>query len=199
MSERRGLIFDIQRYSIHDGPGIRTLVFLKGCPLRCRWCSNPEGQAGRPELAFRRALCIGCGECLGVCSSGAIRFKDTSLEIDRRKCNLCGACAKACAPGALSIAGKWMTADQVLEEAERDRVFYEVSVGGVTLSGGEPFAQAPFTEALLKACKARGLATGIETAGYAPWPARAGVAYADFILCDIANKPAASPDYRGRQ
>jgi pyruvate formate lyase activating enzyme len=188
MSERRGLVFDIQRYSIHDGPGIRTLVFLKGCPLRCLWCSNPEGQEAQPELGFRRALCIGCGECIGVCSSRAIRFEEKSLDIDRRKCNLCGECVKACAPGALSIIGRWMTVEQVMQEVERDLVFYETSRGGITVSGGEPFAQARFIEALLKACKAKAMATAIETAGYAPWPSiEPVIRYADFILYDIKH------------
>ena len=188
MSERQGLIFDIQRYSIHDGPGIRTLVFLKGCPLRCLWCSNPEGQEIQPELAFRRALCIGCGECIGVCSFRAIRFKDTSLDIDRRKCNLCGECAKACAPEALSIIGRWMTVEELIQEVERDLVFYETSRGGITVSGGEPFAQPRFLEALLKACKARGMATAIETGGYASWHTLEPIIpYADFILYDIKH------------
>lgn len=188
MSERRGLVFDIQRYSIHDGPGIRTLVFLKGCPLRCLWCSNPEGQEAQPELAFRRALCIGCRECVGVCPSGAIGFQDRSLDIDRRKCNLCGECVKACAPEALSIIGRWMTVEQVLEEAERDRVFYEASRGGITVSGGEPFAQPVFLGAFLKACKARGMATAIETAGSASWDILEPIIpYADCILYDIKH------------
>jgi pyruvate formate lyase activating enzyme len=188
MSRRQGLIFDIQRYSVHDGPGIRTLVFLKGCPLRCLWCSNPEGQESKPELAFRQALCIGCGECIGVCSSGAIRLKDTLAEIDRGKCTLCGECARACFPEALSIVGRWMTVDQVLEEVERDLVFYEASQGGITISGGEPFAQVGFLEGLLKACKARGMATAIETAGCASWNSiERGIQQADFILYDIKH------------
>jgi pyruvate formate lyase activating enzyme len=188
MSEGRALIFDIQRYSIHDGPGIRTLVFLKGCPLRCPWCSNPEGQKNEPELAFRRSLCTGCGECLGACPAGAIRFQDHSLEIDRRKCNLCGECVSACAPEALSIAGRWMNVEEVLEKVERDRVFYEASRGGITVSGGEPFAQPRFLETFLKACKARGLTTAIETAGYAPWKTIEPILqHCDLILYDIKH------------
>lgn len=188
MSAGPGLLFDIQRYSVHDGPGIRTLVFLKGCPLRCRWCSNPEGQEMKPELAFRRSLCIGCGVCRGACSSGAIRFKDPLIEIDRSKCTLCGDCTKVCPSKALSIVGRWMTVEQVLEEVERDRVFYEASQGGITLSGGEPLTQARFTEAILKACKARGMATAIETAGYAPWHCVEPILpYTDLILYDIKH------------
>jgi len=186
MSARQGLIFDIQRYSIHDGPGIRTLVFLKGCPLRCLWCSNPEGQEEKLELVFRRTLCIGCGACVDVCSSGAIRWQDTRIEIDRGKCTLCGECTGVCPSEALSILGRWMTVDRVLEEVERDRVFYEASQGGITVSGGEPCMQACFTEALLKACKAGGIATAVETCGYASWHSiERVIQYADFVLYDI--------------
>lgn len=188
MNSGHGLIFDIQRYSIHDGPGIRTLVFLKGCPLRCLWCSNPEGQEKKPELAFRRTLCIGCGVCIEVCPTRAIRFKAPLIEIDRDQCNLCGQCIKACSPEALSAVGRRVTVEEVLEEVERDRVFYETSQGGITVSGGEPLAQAPFIEALLKACKTRGLATAIETAGYASWHSLERVArYADLILYDLKH------------
>ncbi len=188
MSERQGLIFDIQRYSVHDGPGIRTLVFLKGCPLKCLWCSNPEGQDHKPELAFRPTLCIACGVCIGVCPARAIRLKDQLIEIDRIMCNLCGECIKVCSPEALSVVGRWVTVEQALEDVERDRVFYEASQGGITLSGGEPLFQAGFTEALLKACKARGMATAIETSGYAPWHSlERAIKYADLILYDIKH------------
>ncbi|KPK92413.1 MAG: hypothetical protein AMJ94_05010 [Deltaproteobacteria bacterium SM23_61] len=186
MSARQGLIFDIQRYSVHDGPGIRTLVFLKGCPLRCLWCSNPEGQETKPELAFRRTLCIGCGACVDVCGSGAILLKDHRVEINRRKCTLCGECTRVCPSEALSMIGRWVTADQILDEVERDRVFYEASQGGITVSGGEPLMQACFTEALLKACKARGIATAIETSGYASWESMEQVIqHTDSVLYDI--------------
>ncbi len=188
MSLGQGLIFDIQRCSVHDGPGIRTLVFLKGCPLRCLWCSNPEGQETKPELAFRRTLCIGCGVCIDLCPTRAIRLIEPFIEIDRSKCNLCGECIKGCSPEALSVVGRWVTVEQVLEEVERDLVFYEASQGGVTLSGGEPFAQACFIEALLKACKARGMATAIETAGYASWHSIEHVIKdVDLILFDIKH------------
>jgi pyruvate formate lyase activating enzyme len=186
MRERQGLIFDIQRCSVHDGPGIRTLVFLKGCPLRCPWCCNPEGQETEPEIAFRRSLCIGCGVCRDACSSGAIRFIDARVELDRRKCTVCGECTKLCPSAALSIVGRWMTVEEVLGEVERDLVFYETSGGGVTVSGGEPFAQADFTGAFLEACKGRGMATAIETAGFASWHSiEPVIRHADLILYDI--------------
>ena len=188
MISSQGLIFDIQRYSVHDGPGIRTLVFLKGCPLRCLWCSNPESQKASPELAFRRTLCIGCGVCVDVCSLRAIQLKDTSIEIDRSKCNLCGECVKVCSPEALSVVGRWVTVEQVLAEIERDLIFYEVSQGGITVSGGEPLAQPHFVEALLKAGKAKGMTTAIETAGYAPWSSMERVIrYADLVLYDLKH------------
>jgi len=188
MISSQGLIFDIQRYSVHDGPGIRTLVFLKGCPLRCRWCSNPESQKATPELGFRRALCIGCGVCVDVCSRQAIQLKDTSVEVDRSQCDLCGECVKVCSPEALSIVGRWVTVEQVLAEVERDLIFYELSQGGITISGGEPLAQAHFVEALLKTCKARGMTTAIETAGYAPWSSiERVIRYADLVLYDLKH------------
>jgi pyruvate formate lyase activating enzyme len=188
MREGQGLIFDIQRYSIHDGPGIRTLVFLKGCPLRCLWCSNPEGQGKKPELAVRRSRCIGCGVCRDVCPSGAIHLQGSLIEINRKKCTLCGECSKVCPAEALSIIGRWMTVEQVFEEAERDRVFYETSRGGITVSGGEPFAQPGFTKEFLKACKARGMATAIETAGHAPWHSiEAVIRHTDLIFYDIKH------------
>ena len=188
MISNQGLIFDIQRYSVHDGPGIRTLVFLKGCPLSCLWCSNPESQKTGPELAFRQTFCIGCGVCVDVCPRQAIQLKDTSIEIDRSKCDLCGECVKICSPEALSIIGKQMTVEQVLAEVERDLIFYEVSQGGITVSGGEPLAQAHFVEVLLKAGKAKGMITAIETAGYAPWPSvERIIRYTDLVLYDIKH------------
>jgi pyruvate formate lyase activating enzyme len=188
MTSNQGLIFDIQRYSVHDGPGIRTLVFLKGCPLSCLWCSNPESQKASPELAFRRTLCIGCGVCIGACPQRAISSRKTSIEIDRLRCNLCGECVRVCAPDALAIVGKWMTVEQVLAEVERDLCFYEKSGGGITLSGGEPLAQIDFSEALLKTCKASGLKTTIETAGDVPWLSiERLIKYVDLVLFDLKH------------
>lgn len=188
MTSAKGLVFDIQRFSVHDGPGIRTLVFLKGCPLRCLWCDNPEGQKAAPELAFRQSLCIGCGECVPACPRQTLRLEGTSLEVDSSLCDLCGECVGVCHPQALSIAGRWMTVEQVLSEIERDLVFYDASQGGVTVSGGEPLAQPHFVEALFQAAKARGMNIALETSGYAPWPSLERIVrWTDLVLYDVKH------------
>jgi len=164
-----GRIFDIKRYSVHDGPGIRTTVFLKGCSLNCRWCHNPESVDPGPELMHWPGRCARCYACLAACPKKAIA-KDAAgaAVVDRSKCDLCGRCAEACLYDALQIIGREMTVDEVLDEVEKDRVFYEQSGGGVTLSGGDPSMQAVFAEALLDGCRARGLRTAIDTAGFSP-------------------------------
>jgi len=163
-----GRIFDIKRYSIHDGPGIRTTVFLKGCSLGCLWCHNPESVAAGPELMHWPARCVRCHACVAACPKGAI-VKDAAgaVAVDRDKCDLCGKCAEACLYDAMQVVGREMSVDEVLAEAEKDRVFYEQSGGGVTLSGGDPAVQAEFAEALLDGCRARGLRTAVDTAGLA--------------------------------
>lgn len=169
MSAITGMIFDIRRYSIHDGPGIRTAVFLKGCPLECRWCHNPEGRAAAPELILRVSRCFHCGDCLPVCPNAALSRRERQILIDRSRCDVCGSCADYCPSEALQVVGREMTVAQVLEEIERDRPFYEQSGGGVTFTGGEPLAQPDFLRALLQACRTRGLHTALDTCGYAPW------------------------------
>ncbi len=165
-----GILFDIRRYSIHDGPGIRTAVFFKGCPLSCRWCHNPEGISFVPELIFRRARCVLCDDCLDVCPNEAIHRTADNIFVGRSLCKASGNCAVACPAEALEIVGREMTVEQVLAEIERDRTFYEQSGGGVTFTGGEPLAQPRFLLDLLSACRSRGLHTALDTSGFAPWP-----------------------------
>lgn len=164
-----GVIFNIQRFSINDGPGIRTNVFLKGCPLRCRWCHNAESLRPQRELRYRAAACVGCGACAAVCEHGGHIVTEGEHRVDRTVCVACGRCAEACFYDALEVAGRTITVAEVLEEAERDRPFYESSGGGITLTGGEPAAQSEFAVALLTAARNRGLHTCVETCGHAPW------------------------------
>lgn len=164
----KGLIGDIGRYAIHDGPGIRSTVFFKGCPLRCPWCHNPEFVAGRPELAFYRERCLDCGDCLAVCPEGAILASDRG-RIDRERCSVCGLCAGVCPSRALQVVGREYEVDQLADILGRDRLFYESSGGGITVSGGEPTLQLDFLAALLAELHGRGLHTAIETCGAFPW------------------------------
>ncbi len=181
-----GILFDIRRYSIHDGPGIRTAVFFKGCPLQCAWCHNPEGISFTPELIFRRARCVLCDDCLDVCPNQAIRRQDDAILVDRSICKASGNCAVACPAEALEIVGREMTVEQVLAEIERDRTFYEQSGGGVTFTGGEPLAQPRFLLDLLSACRTRGLHTALDTSGYAPWPVLDEIRpFVDLFLYDL--------------
>ncbi|MCX8061999.1 MAG: glycyl-radical enzyme activating protein [Anaerolineales bacterium] len=164
-----GILFDIRRYSVHDGPGIRTTVFLKGCPLNCWWCHNPEGKSPQIEIFQRENRCIRCGACLEVCEAGAIIQHNDSFETNRAICTLCGACVEECYADARELVGKRMTVAEVLAEIERDRPFFQQSGGGVTFSGGEPLFQPTFLGALLKACRSQGIHTAVDTCGYAPW------------------------------
>ena len=136
-----GRVFDVQRFSLHDGPGIRTVVFLKGCPLRCAWCANPESQQPGPQIAWFENLCAGCGRCAEACPNGAIRMDDGRPRTDRRLCAACGECAAACSRGARRLMGREVTVDEVMAEVRRDAPFFRRSGGGVTFSGGEPLAQ----------------------------------------------------------
>ncbi|MNO46362.1 Benzylsuccinate synthase activating enzyme [compost metagenome] len=171
----QGNVFNIQRYSLHDGPGIRTVVFLKGCPLRCKWCSNPESWLSASEMYYDASKCIGtgaCGFCLSACQSKAIsEDKDSGkVKIDRQNCTRgCLDCVAVCPSKALDVYGRTMTVEEVLKIAEQDSVFYQRSGGGLTLSGGEVTAQIEFAEELLAGAKRRRIHTAIETCGYAPW------------------------------
>lgn len=182
-----GRIFDIKRYSIHDGPGIRTTVFLKGCGLRCQWCHNPESIDPGPDLMHWPPRCVRCYSCLRACPLGAIsRTAAGAVEVDRQTCDLCGRCAEACLYDAMQIVGRDMTVGEVVAEVERDRIFYEQSGGGVTLSGGDPVIQAGFAGAVLDACRARGLHTALDTAGFSPaGPFENLARRADLVLYDV--------------
>ena len=180
-----GIIFDIKRYAIHDGPGIRTTVFFKGCPLTCSWCHNPEGKSPEPEFMWWEKKCLNCRDCQKKCPTNAISFSDTFI-IEKEKCNLCKVCLDACHTGALELIGKEMTVSDVVKEIEKDIPFYDESQGGVTMSGGEPLMQPDFLYDLLKACKARGITTALDTCGYAPLDVLLTISeYVDLFLYDV--------------
>ncbi|MBN1376464.1 MAG: glycyl-radical enzyme activating protein [Dehalococcoidia bacterium] len=186
--EGEGLIFSIQRYSIHDGPGIRTTVFFKGCPLRCRWCSNPESINPYPELIFRVARCDGCGRCISVCAPAALSPGQGCVQLDRGKCDLCLQCLDTCFAEALEVTGRYYGLEEVLDECLKDAPFYGNSGGGVTLSGGEPLNQPSFAINLLKLCKENGLHTTLDTCGYIKWEVlEQALPYTDLVLYDIKH------------
>ncbi len=189
-SERQisGFVFDIKKYAIHDGPGIRTTVFFKGCPLHCQWCQNPESWESLPELGFRAGRCVRCGQCVEVCTRQATTFTDDQPSTDPDKCTLCGECVDACAAGAREIIGQEMTVAQVMTEVEKDIVFYEQSNGGATFSGGEPLMQPEFLLALLNQCKTHGIHTAVDTSCYTEPQIIDKVAdKTDLFLCDLKH------------
>ena len=180
-----GKIFDIARFSLNDGPGIRTVIFLKGCPLHCVWCHNPESRNPAPELLFSPEKCIGCRECFNICSHHAHNIINREHHLQRDLCTGCGKCADVCFSGALELAGRSETAADILAEADRDRMYYG-DKGGLTLSGGEPLFQPDFAETLLRGAKERGWTTALETCGMSnPEIIKRMLPLTDFWLFDI--------------
>jgi len=186
MNAKTCLVFDIQRFSINDGPGIRTTVFLKGCPLRCIWCHNPESKSAKKQLLFRAEKCIGCLACAQVCEAGVHSFSEEGKHaLNRAACVFCGKCAEECM-GAIEICGREMTVSAVMNEVLKDRAFYRNSGGGMTVSGGEPLMHPELTLALLRAAKEEGLHTALETSGFGAWEAIEALApYTDLFLWDV--------------
>jgi len=190
-----GLTFNVQQFSTEDGPGIRTTVFMKGCPLRCAWCHNPEGLRPMPELMWHDVRCIGAWECLRVCPVGqddflphkrALTLTPSGMKIDRELCTVCGACAQACPAAALEVIGRRWTPDELMNELVKDQVFYETSGGGITFSGGEPMMQADFLCQALPSCKGARLHVALDTCGAVAWERYERVLpWVDLVLFDL--------------
>lgn len=179
-------IFNVQHFSLHDGPGMRTTIFFKGCSLRCQWCANPESQLDASELLYDGKLCLQCGDCLRACPHAALTMTASGVKRDHQACVGCFACAEACRPGAMHTTGSIVTVDELVRQVTADAVFYRRGGGGVTLSGGEPLLQAEAARELLTACRARNISTAVETCCQAPWQAfELVLPYVNYWYCDI--------------
>jgi len=184
----KALIYNIQKFSLNDGPGIRTVIFFKGCPLRCEWCSNPESQSTKIEILWNKEKCISCATCEKVCPQKAILFSSGNVFIRKNLCDACGICVKNCPGQALSSAGAWKTVEEVLQICRQDLPFYEESGGGITLSGGEPLLFPDYAIALLSVMRAEGVHTAMETSGFAPLDIFESVAaHLDLVLFDMKH------------
>jgi len=180
------LVFDIQRFSLHDGPGIRTIVFFKGCPLRCQWCANPESQEFEPELLIYPNKCIGCGNCVTACEFGCFNKNNNQVMFDRIKCVQCCRCTEVCYAEARRQSGKRMTVEDIIKEVDKDEVFYRNSGGGITFSGGEPMCFPETVYELAKYYKVKGISTAVETCGYVEWESYEKVLpYMDLVMFDL--------------
>lgn len=183
-----GLVFDIKRFAVHDGDGIRTTVFIKGCPLNCKWCHNPEGISFLPEMQYFKNKCVNCGECVSVCKAFAQKMLDGKHSFDRNKCISCGECQNVCLGEAMKLCGRKMTAQEVVDAVMEDKVFYDASSGGVTLSGGECLCNADFCVSILRLCKKNGIHCAVDTSGFVPKDAIDKVLpYTDIFLYDIKH------------
>jgi len=199
LDNMEGIVFNIQRYSIDDGPGVRTTVFLKGCPLKCLWCSNPESQSPQPELSYRYTACKRCGTCVRVCPNHAISLDESGVRIDRSLCRVCGTCVKECAAQALKISGQKMTVDEVMKVVKKDMDYYEASGGGITCSGGEILCQPDFVAELFRRCRELNIHTNADTSGFGPAEAMEKIlSFSDLVFYDLKHMdPAAHKKLTG--
>lgn len=190
MSDETSLIFDIEKFAVRDGPGIRTVVFMKGCPLHCLWCHNPESQSMDPEMLFYSGKCTRCGICAAVCPRSCHAVGAEGHRFDRSQCTVCGLCSERCPAEALHLVGRRMSVNEVMSEVMKDQIFYRNSGGGITLSGGEPLTHFAFTSALLKEAKEVGIHTAVETCGFSPWERiRELLPLVDLWLWDVKASP----------